>query len=257
MYSGTALISTTMTEPGIVFPPFEYRCNNPYVTRCELTTENGHEITAKISLENVPTAHDVEDIALAVHKQAMLRLECLYGMRSGQSDVKVLDLRSEQKPNDHIIAARTGVIKIEGHKASIIQGKSPDELRDILERPSPEADIYFELFNQARTSSNKVVEFLGYYQIVSSIHDDPGQHGIDQFFLVHDRHMPPLTHKPDSKPDRPKLETVYTRLRNEIAHVRHVPGTARPKDISATKAEISEHVERLRGLAVTAIRTLI
>jgi hypothetical protein len=252
MFSGTVFITTSMMEPGIVFPSFEYDCHNVHVTKCALATDDGHEIRATISLKSVPYAHMVAEIALDIHKRAMLRLELLYGMLGGETKTELLELRSETNPGDDIFVIRAAVAKAAGARAPIIAGKAPAELKEVLERQSGRADIYFEFFNQARTASNDVVEFLGYYQIIASIQED-NQKKVDRFFDKHDPHMPPRT----QRLDRPsgETETVYTRLRNEIAHVRMVAGTQRPKDIAETKAEIAEHVEGLRRLAVIAIKT--
>ena len=163
MYAGTVEIKTKMVEHGIRFPTFQYKCDHSYVTQCELATEDGNEIKAIITLKNVPSAHEVEDMALAVHKRAMRRLECLYGMQSGESQILVRNLRSEINPENDILVARGSVAKASVGKVSVIVDKSSNELRSILERPFFEADIYFELFDQAKNSLSEVVEFLGNY----------------------------------------------------------------------------------------------
>jgi hypothetical protein len=250
MFSATVLIVTKMTEPGVKFLPFDYNCDHTYVTKCELASNDGNEIRATITLTGVPTAHGVEDTAVLVHKQAMRRLEFHYGMSSGESQVQVRDLKSHTNPDDDIMIIRGVVAKASVGKVSVIVSRPPDELREILERRSFLADVYFEMFYQAKTSSNVVVEFLGYYQIISYILGDDAQADIEKFILAHDL-TTPQTQKPHRRPG--VMETVYTRLRNEIAHARLVPGTMQPKDISKTKAEIAERVSGLQQLTIIAI----
>lgn len=259
MYSGTVLVTSKILNHSIRFPPFESSSSHPYVKKLQIASVDGQEITSTIDLDDAPAPDVVVDSAVMAHTKAILRLGCLYRFVVGATTSEVQALRSGTDPDADIWTMRGVVATASVGEVSVITDKQPADLRATLEHQSDLADVYFELFHQARTSSNEVVEFLGYYQIVSSVLNEPQQSALDDFFLKHGNPRPTVTAKPNRKAELPSRvnETVYSRLRNEIAHVRIDPRTKSPVKLSNTKTEISQHVSGLRRLARIAIQQVI
>lgn len=252
MFSGTVRITTAIKNPGIRFRSTEFDPKVSAVTTATMESTDGRELQVVIRVDGASTAHAVEDLAFQVYDLALSRLACAFDLVDSEPSIRVEDLRSNENPNGVILAARGTAMTMSLGSISVITDKSPDEVRQVLDKPPVKGDIYYKLFRQARKAGDHTVEFLGYYQIVSAVLGDPDQSVIDQFFIAHDETPPVLTPKPGRKPGT--TESVYTRLRNEVAHVRVDPHTATPLDTSKTRSEIAQHVGRLRRLAAIAIQ---
>ena len=106
-------------------------------------------------------------------------------------------------------------------------------LKDRLESKLPTADFYYQkMFIAALDSDDTVARFMMLYLIGLSLFGESQQ----QFDTEIRRLEPSVTFSPGHS-GRP--ESVYTKLRNQIGHVR--PGTT----IDQTRGEMSQ---RLRGL---------
>lgn len=260
IYSGTVVVVSKVLEPSILFASIEYGVGYPNVLKASMASIDGSEIISTIELDNVLNPRAFEAMAFELHRKALMRLECFYGFLAEKPILINKNIICKTQSGSCVILAGVGVVATGTvGSASIIVERQASEIKETLERNNALADIYFELFHQARSSSNEVVEFLGYYQLVSSALDDPEQKVIDDFFMEHSNPKPAVTSKPrkNSKLSSTGTETVYTRLRNEIAHVRYVFGTEEMVNLADTKAEISNHVRGLRRLAVIAIDKLV
>lgn len=109
MYSGTVVITSKILNPGIQFHSFVFDARHLQVKSAEMVSVSGHEIASTIKLDNVATTHGVEDIALAIHMKALLRLGCLYNFVIEKTTSSVLNLRSKIDPDSDILLAR-GVV---------------------------------------------------------------------------------------------------------------------------------------------------
>lgn len=255
MYSGVVIATSKILNPGIQFSSFEFDAKHPQVTRAEIGSADGYEITSTIELDNVSTPHGLREVATDVHARAILRLGCFYGFVAEKPTLSVENLKSKTDCDAFIMLGSIGVVAAaSAGTASVIVGRSPSELIGTLELNQGRVDLYFELFNQARTARNEVVEFLGYYQLIAAVIGRDSQRQIDRFFAANESPPTPTSRTKPNKDGGFDEESVYTRLRNEIAHIRYEPGTSTPVSIAQTKAGISEHVRGLRRLAVTAIK---
>lgn len=103
-------------------------------------------------------------------------------------------------------------------------------------------ELYYMAFRFAIRESDPVSRYLFLYNILLQIHDD-SQKNVDNFIRTEN---PQVQQSP--RPDEPSIiETIFTRLRNEVGH-------ARPNVIPAnTRKEISENVAQLQSLVKKAI----
>lgn len=106
---------------------------------------------------------------------------------------------------------------------------------------------YYPLFRSALKAENPVEKYLALYRILLVIYDDK-QQDVDRFF--HDEFGDKLTPRPGqkTKPGKPKIkETVFTRLRNEFAHIR------KRTRLETTREQMEQHMERLIERAKRAV----
>jgi hypothetical protein len=94
-------------------------------------------------------------------------------------------------------------------------------------------------------TTNAVERFLHLYHILLLFHNDR-QDDVDAFIVAQDPNVPQTPSPLLSK--KGKAETVYTRLRNELAHRR--PGV----NLDDTKREMEDHWPGLMELVRVAIR---
>jgi hypothetical protein len=253
MYSAQVVVTSALKfgiRNQVIFD-IEYGSEIPVVKRCCFSSPTGMELVSTITLADVVTYEDLEAIARQIHEIALRRLEAGGDLHAQEATVKLLNVQwpgydpngATARPRGVEATASVGMI-------TVVSYKSRQEIKAILEAPSSIKDVWLEMLHLARTANNPVVEFLGYYQVVAAVFEDPPQKILDNFFEEFDKSMPPLTAKPRSN----QTETVYTRLRNELVHVRkrsqEVDAPKHPLDV---RTEVVRHLPGLRRLAGIAI----
>jgi hypothetical protein len=152
--------------------------------------------------------------------------------------------RVSLNPQPGVMFAETGIYTYTGFPAALVVGLSVAGLKTELEQVSAPGEQNFGLFRSARQSMSPVEEFMHLYSILLMLFDDD-QAKVDKFILDEDPSVP-LT--PDPRPNHQwKMETVYTRLRNELRHKR--PGV----NLDVTKAEMAKHLGGLIALTRRAV----
>jgi hypothetical protein len=116
------------------------------------------------------------------------------------------------------------------------------ELARLLEQPIARPDLY-SAYRFVVNQGDDVARFMFLYSILLQLQPDDNQKYVDKVIR---REMPNVPQS--QRPDKPNVnETIFTRLRNELAHRR--PGTT----LEGTRREIQEHVAALQELVRTAI----
>ncbi len=119
------------------------------------------------------------------------------------------------------------------------------ELAKLLEQPVTRPDLY-TAYRFAGFQNDPVARFMFFYNILLQLHND-SQKQIDDFIR---KEMPNIPQSP--RPDKPRLiETIYTRLRNEVGHTR--TGATSEQ----TSKEIKENVMGLQTLVKAAISRVV
>lgn len=107
------------------------------------------------------------------------------------------------------------------------------ELRNSLQKKLHSGFFYYDLFYFALGLSDPIAKFMALYSIVLSLCSDK-QEKVDQFILSQ---RPSVRTNPPHKSRKSGVqETIYTRLRNQVGHVR--PGTT----LQTTRSEIEENL---------------
>jgi hypothetical protein len=127
---------------------------------------------------------------------------------------------------------------------------SLDALRLALSDASPPGEANYVLFRSALAATDPASRFLGLYQILALLNSD-NQDQIDAFilpFISPQERNAKVTKTKPKKDGTFKDETIYTRLRNEYAHVR--PGVS----LAQTRKEMDANLSGLIAIVQVAIR---
>lgn len=101
---------------------------------------------------------------------------------------------------------------------------------------------YFTMFRHAMQIRDELGKFMALYNVILSIYGDK-QRDVDNFILRRNPNVPV-----SRRPDKPAAnETVFTRLRNQVGHVR--PGAS----LAQTRREMAQNVSALQSHVVAAI----
>lgn len=111
-----------------------------------------------------------------------------------------------------------------------------EKLKSILEQPDYNCYLYYEMFRAALCLTDPLATFMALYNIVLSLSEDL-QEKVDQFVISI---QPGIPTNPSYRNRRSAIpETIYTRLRNEVGHIR--PGTT----IQGTRNEMTKNLAGL------------
>jgi len=125
----------------------------------------------------------------------------------------------------------------------LVVGVPAARLKTELEQASPPGEGNFGLFRSARLSMSPMEEFMHLYHTLLMLFND-SQAAVDAFIRGEDPVVPQTQH-PLKGPG--VMETIYTRLRNELAHKR--AGV----NLHNTKTEMAERLGGLIALTKRAI----
>lgn len=145
-------------------------------------------------------------------------------------------------PSPGVLHVASGSVTISCSSVEGVQGIPPDVLKSKLEKPNYAGESYFGHFRSARLSTGPVEEFMFLYALLLDLLGDE-QKSVDAFVKT----VEPAVALTPSPKRQGTTETMYTRLRNELAHKR--VGT----DLAATKKEMALRLSGLRAVARAAI----
>ena len=138
------------------------------------------------------------------------------------------------------MVAFTAAIEGTARVLPLVVALGPKELSEALEPGSHHGEAHFEALRSARSSLSRVEEFVYLYGILMRLFGDDFE-AVDAFI----RKAEPGVEQTPSKRPRAKpgeMETVYTRLRHELAHTRNVPTDETRDGIETKVADLREVV---------------
>jgi len=228
---------------GLSFPSFYFNLNEPAVEKVEIEGPNGSDILTTVHLASIPNSKDGEAIAKGVHLAALDRISFLQGIAIDNGELA----GSEFFPVDPTLGsifAEPGSLSLTGCEARFVVGLTAASLKKELEQAEPPGENIFSLFRLGLNATSPVEKFMILYNILLMLFDD-SQPKVDAFIRGQDPNVP-LT--PDPRPNhQSRLETVYTRLRNELGHKRS--GVS----LDRTKEEMTKRANDLANLTKHAI----
>jgi hypothetical protein len=228
----------------VTFPSFDFNPGERGVSKIEIEAPNGEEILSAAHLDLVSTSEEGEAIATKVHRSALDRICFFYGITIENGRM----IHSEFSPVVPPAAGGTQItppvaaVAVFGAQVKIRVALDPPGLKMKLEQVTPPGERGFPLFRSALQSASPVEEFIHLYHLLLMFLGD-AQKNVDAFVLVEEPGVDVRPH-----PFWPGVnETLYTRLRNDLAH------PDRGANVEHTKAEMTKHLDKLIAMTKRAI----
>jgi hypothetical protein len=240
VYKGIVKLSAALTDNTIKFQPYTFIPPIAGVDRIELEASDGERILASVEVCGVASTDDGCALARTAFEASLNRLSYFHQVNVGRARVIDKTFTSLQ-PGTVVI---TATIVAQGQQPKLIAGLSANELKAALEPAAHPGEHNFGALRSARLSVGSVEEYMHLYAILLELFGD-SQNDVDTFIRTVEPNVAQSQHP---KKAAGVMETVYTRLRNELAHRR--PGV----ETEQTKKEMAIKVGDLRGVVKEAIR---
>jgi hypothetical protein len=240
----TGTVAYIAPVAGVRFAPIEVSDPHPKVEKAEkieniiIETQGSEQIRVVFHLIDVFTDTEANDIAGDLLDSIFDRLAFEFDRSIGQAYMRGYSLPKDASGSSYTasgslrtfwgVAAPTITVSDERRR------ELAQELVRLLEQPPARPDLFFA-YRFAVNQSDPVARFM--------LQQDPTQNQVDDFIR---REKPEVEEREDPRPDKTGTETVFTCLRNEVAHIR----SATPE---RTRREIQEHLPAFQKLVKTAI----
>lgn len=244
MLRGVVTFRAALKGNGLKFDLLEYDPREHDVEKVEVEGPTGKEIRVTVCLASVATREAGHAIAVKVSTATLDRIAFAHDV----AIEKVQHVEAHFSP----LIPQPGVVTLDpltltatGQVAWLVRGLVPGHLKTELEQAALPGEQYFGLLRSARQSASPVEEFVHLYHILLMLLGD-SQAAVDRFIVSEDPAIPQTQYRHPKKA-KSVLETIYTRLRNELAHRR--AGV----NLEDTKAEMASRLPGLIALTKRAI----
>jgi|SRR5215203_5100626 len=236
----TGIVKFAAPIAGLQFRPTEVSNPHPAVEKIVLEAQD-EWINIEVHLADIFNFEDEEGIANSLLPPIVNRLAFYCNVPVGEPHFRGATLPKDASGSSYTV--RGDVLLMWDHAVPVLTlgEDTRQDLAHILEQPYTHHDLY-SAYRFAGNLSDPVARFMFLYNILLQLNDD-NQTQVDAFIRTE---MPSVPLSP--RPDRRKIvETIYTRLRNEVSHRR--PGIT-PEQ---TRKEIQANVAPFQELVRTAI----
>jgi hypothetical protein len=248
MTEGT--MTYTSRIEGIEFDPVECHADHSSVSKIEVSAKNGGDVTYSVHLSGISGLSEALAIASSeVATAANLSVNLGVFVTEPRLTEHALNEIEVDSSGKQVVHARVGVtlpMTTSGYAVKSLGGASLDSLRHALSVAKPPGEPNYLLFRNALAATDPASKFLGLYQILALLNGD-NQDGIDAFILAHQPGTPVTKTKPKHDGSF-KDETIYTRLRNEHAHVR--TGVS----LATTRKKMEDNLSGLVAIVQAAVK---
>lgn len=241
MFKGAVTFVAEIKGNGLKFESFEFNSNEAGVEKVEVVGQNGDEIRTTVYLNSVASHDEGRALAAKVTKKALDRMSIRHNLaieKTRMTEDQFSPLNSKPGVLEVAVGSFVCCAELTG---KLVLGIPPAELKAELEKPSLPGEDNFGLFRSALQSTSPVEAFMGLYQILLMLYDE--QTKVDEFIRRKDPTVPQTC-----IPHKKAMETVYTRLRNELGHKRT------DVNLDKTKAEMASRLGSLMALTAQAIQ---
>ncbi len=205
---------------GVVFEPVEISSSDPQIIRVSISASEHDGVLLTIELDSLANFEDAtrkaKEFASYIAKMLTFEFNVFH-----QNFKWVSDTLIEERPdgNSEIIVTLGIGVGMEIDSVTKLGEKSLSTLKDSLQK-KPSESFPYDQFYYALGLTDAISKFMALYNIVLTLCNDR-QEDVDRFVLEIQPDIP--AHPPYKSRKSGIHETLYTRLRNQIAHVR--PGS--------------------------------
>lgn len=250
MLKGTIIHTARMRGDRFIdFEPFELAPKYPGIGRIEVASREENVISVHTEFTSVASRETARVLAQGISQRVLDFLAFHYSLHIEKYGPPAETLVDQAFNGAYLTAA--GFV-LSGGEASFRLGLGPPTIAAIraqLEGPDLPRESYYSQFRTALQTQDPVDRFMALYRLllhlIPDIKGKESQAAVDEFIIR--EFGAPTT----PRPGKPEIrETAYSRLRNEIGHVR--PNV----DLTSTRAEIEQHVKTLVDVVKRAISQL-
>ena len=241
----TGTVEYTAPVTGLRFAPIEVSNSHPAVENIVLETQDDKRLKITFHLTDVFALEDARTMAEGILPSIVNRLAFHRNVPVGK-----LYFTGATLPND-VSGSRYTVTKdvvlLWDSEAPILtlDEDTRQELAKLLEQPYTDHNVY-SLYRFAIDQNDAVARFMFLYAILLQVKGD-SQTNVESFIR---QEMPEVEEREDPRPNKTGKETIFTCLRNEVAHVRRTPP-------ERTRRAIQENLLAFQELVRTAILCVV
>ncbi|MDQ1238725.1 MAG: hypothetical protein QG577_910 [Thermodesulfobacteriota bacterium] len=215
---------------------------DPSVKKISIQTENETTLAIDFELLDVFSTQDAISVVGPLIESLISKVSYEFDCPIGEPRFTGMSLPTDASGSHHQVLGETVCLNDLVADTLKPNEKKREKLKRSLELPLAETDAYLSLYRFCIGQKDPLARFLSFYHLVHIIAADEqeSQISVDRAIAQIEPNVE-WTVKPNTRGK--KLETKFTRLRNEIAHRR--PG----KTLEETRQEIEENVDALRGIA--------
>lgn len=244
MATGTVEYAATIT--GVRFAPIEVSNPHPSIERIVVTAQDGEQLKVVFHLIDVFTETEANAIAGEILASIVNRLAFEFNVSIDQPHLTGFSLPKDADGSSYTVASSSIMMWDVAAPTLTLGDDRRQELARLLEQPFARPDLS-SAYRFACNQRDPVTRFMFLYNILLQLNNDR-QPKVEAFIR---EVIPDVEEYEDPRPHKTGKETVFTRLRNEVGHVRE--GTT-PEQ---TRALIEGNVPALQALVRTAILRVV
>lgn len=239
MIIGTAEFAVEVQ--GIQLPQIEVPSQEPKIRDIKLERSGQAPLTAQFSLIDVFNADEAKDIIRPVLESILNRLALEFDISVGEPQLSNLSLPQDESASSIWVESQFPLLRVVTRQDVTPENEKLEQLSATLGAPLKQPALY-SAYRAAVNQEDAVTRFMFLYGTLLQLVGDNQQYAND--FIRKEEPRVPST----PRPDKPKiLETTYTRLRNEVGHVR--PGVSPAQ----TRSEIESSVTNFQKIVKAAL----
>ena len=208
----TAVAEYKVRMCGVVFEEIKLLSTHLCIDKYVLQAQDNF-LHFQFFLRNIESEQAVESIIGDVLKPILEKLSFEFEVEVGKPHLKSACILDDEG-NEQTLIQKT--VDLSCYLSAILKPniERVRRLKEFLSYAQPVMDMYISLFSFAIRQVNPVARFLFLYNILLTINGDK-QTVVDAYVIGEESGV-----QQSQSPVQKRMETVYTRLRNEIAHAR-------------------------------------
>lgn len=231
-------------EP-VVFSEFTIQSEDPAIKRFAVAAEDNHppRIVVTVDFEDVPSEEAAMVIAAPEVRRILDRIAFHFNLSVAASGLPQTQFIKAAEDGASTVVGKTSHSTdcfISGTQPRPLEKSAQESLQDFLERPPSPADAKYAEFRDALKSDDIVERYMFLYALLLR-EKGPSQPKLDTFVRSVGPNVP-LRLSTNPRAPSGTMETIYTKLRNEIGHV--CPG----RTLEDTRREMEQHLANLMEL---------
>ena len=230
---------------GLELEPFEFNPPYPFISHVSIHTESETRLFIQVHLIDVYSKADAQKLTSDLVNIIIARLAFAFNCAIGEPRCVSVSLPVDDTGKKSMLISEIVLVNdlLEGTMKP--SRRKIEELRIELAKLYDEKDLYLQAFRFAISQKDPISRFMFLYNLLLMIFGDK-QKFVDENICKLDSQVPVFPSPIRSG----EKETIFTRLRNEIAHARKDSGQMK------TKEEICNYIVNFQTIALKAIDLL-